>query len=146
MEKNELKKTTLQFVVVGVLFTIAYSAAAQQNDSLAEDLFIRYDEPHYLMEERARLKGAHKARVDDSLGQLVLYKYYDTIDSLMVRFTQHVVWQKYQLKFVALLETDPTPPHGYMDEADRIMRQRHGDDYWHKIEQGVYIFSRTRCW
>lgn len=98
------------------------------------------------MEERARLKGARKARVDDSLGKLVLYKYYDTIDSHMVRMTQHVVWQMYQLKFVALLETDPAPAYGYMGEADRIMKQRYGDDYWHKIEQGVCIFSRTRCW
>ncbi len=146
MEISVLKKTTLQFVVIGLLFTIAYSASAQQNDTLAEDLFIRYDEPHYLMEERARLKGVRKARVDDSLGQLVLYRYYDTIDSHMVRMTQHVVWQKYRLRFVALLETDHGPIYGYVGEADRIMRQRYGDDYWHKVEHDVNIMSKTKCW
>lgn len=137
-----LKKATLQFVVIGVLLTIDYSAAAQQYsqlDTSKVDQIIRYGEPHYVIYMRAqnRAVGAQKARVDDSLGQMVLYRYYDTIDSNMVSITQMLVWQKYRLRFVPVLKPDHEPIYGYMAEADKIMKLRHGYDYWKKVEQQV---------
>lgn len=145
-----LKKAALQFVVVGVLLTIAYSAAAQQYsqlDTSKVDQIIRYGEPHYVIYMRAqnRVVGAQKARVDNSLGQVVLYRYYDNIDSNMVSITQMLVWQKYRLRFIPVLKPDNEPIYGYMAEADKIMKQRHGEDYWDKVEAEVSVMLRTKC-
>lgn len=146
-----LKKAALQFVVIGVLLIIDYSAAAQQYsqlDTSKVDQIIRYGEPHYVIYMRAqnRAVGAQKARADDSLGELVLYRYYDIIDSNMVSITQTVVWQKYRLRFIPVLKPDHEPIYGYMAEADKIMKQHYGYDYWKKVEQQVDSIINATEW
>lgn len=116
-------------------------------DSLAVDLqYILGYEPEHVYVERLREEGMKKALHDDSLGQLVLHQFYRQAEPVKARVTGIVVWNRYQMKFVPLSDNTATIElDGYRYQADKIMKQRYGNDYWDKVEAEVSVMLRTKC-
>lgn len=103
-------------------------------------------EPEYVYVERMREEGKKKALQDDSLGQLVLHQFYRPAEPVKARVTGIVVWNMYRMKFVALTGNTATIElDGYRYQADQIMKQRYGDDYWDKVEEEVSVMLTTKC-
>lgn len=115
-------------------------------DSLSVTIPYTAYEPEYVYVQRMREEGMKKALQDDSLGQLVLHQFYRPAEPVKARVTGIVVWNMYKMKFIPLTDNSATIElDGYRYQADQIMRQRYGDDYWHKVEAEVSIMLRTKC-
>lgn len=115
------------------------------SDSLAVAIPYPDYEPEYVYVQRMREEGMKKALQDDSLGQLVLHQYYRPPDPVKARVTRIVVWNMYRMKFVPLTGSVSTQIMGYRYQADQIMKQRYGDDYWDKVEEEVSVMLTTKC-
>lgn len=137
----KLLLTIAMFVCNG----LAYGQTAH-TDSIA--LAIPYPdyEPEYVYVQRMREEGMKKALQDDSLGQLVLHQFYRPPEPVKARVTGIVVWNMYQMKFVPLTDSTATIElDGYRYQADQIMKQRYGNDYWDKVEAEVSVMLTTKC-
>lgn len=139
---QKLLLTIAMFVCNG----LAYGQTAH-TDSLAIALtYFRDYEPEYVYVQRMRKEGMKKALHDDSVGQLMLHQFYRPPEPVKARVTGIVVWNRYKMKFVPLTDSTATIElDGYRYQADKIMKQRYGDDYWDKVEADVSIMLTTKC-
>lgn len=136
----KLLLTIAMFVCNG----LAYGQTAN-TDSFAVAIPYPDYEPEYVYVQRMREEGMKKALQDDSLGQLVLHQYYRPPDPVKARVTGIVVWNMYRMKFVPLTGSVSTQIMGYRYQANQIMKQRYGNDYWDKVEQEVNVMLKTKC-
>lgn len=134
--------TIAMFVCNGLVY-----GQTTHTDSLAIALtYFRDYEPEYVYVERMREEGMKKALQDDSLGQLMLHQFYRPPEPVKARVTGIVVWNMYQMKFVPLTDSTATIElDGYRYQANQIMKQRYGNDYWDKVEAEVSVMLRTKC-
>lgn len=132
-------------ITVFVCNGLVYGQTAH-TDSLAVAIPYPDHEPEYVYVERMREEGMKKALQDDSLGQLVLYQFYRPAEPVKARVTGIVVWNMYQMKFVPLTDKTATIElDGYRYQANQIMKQRYGENYWDKVEEEVSVMLTTKC-
>ncbi len=137
----KLLLTIAMFVCNG----LAYGQTAHTDSSTVAIPYPDY-EPEYVYVQRMREEGKKKALQDDSVGQLVLHQYYRPAEPVKARVTGIVVWNMYRMKFVALTGNTATIElDGYRYQANQIMKQRYGNDYWDKVEAEVSVMLRTKC-
>lgn len=137
----KLLLTIAMFVCNG----LAYGQTSHTDSSTVAIPYPDY-EPEYVYVQRMREEGMKKALQDDSLGQLVLYQLYRPAEPVKARVTRIVLWNIYQMKFVPLTDSTATIElDGYRYQANQIMKQRYGDDYWDKVEAEVSVMLKTKC-
>lgn len=101
-------------------------------------------EPTYVSIERAQKLGARKAILDHKEGRLVIHKYYKTVDSIDVNIMDKILQNQYGLKFAPITGVVHEETNGYRRQANKIAKEKYGDDFWHLLEKKVDSVRKSK--